>query len=52
MEKRLELSVETLMKCLKTVYHLKCVGSGYEIVRSYEKCNAVQTRFTSNIFLD
>ena len=49
-EKRLELNVETCMKYLKGLYNLKRIGSGYEITKSFEKCNTVRTRFTFNIF--
>ena len=47
-EKRLELFVET---CMKGLYDLKRIVSGYEIIKSFEKYNAVQTRLTFNFFL-
>ena len=46
-EKRLELFVDTCMKYLKGLYDLKRIISGYEIIKSFEKYNAVPTRFTS-----
>ena len=46
-EKRLELFVDKCMKYLKGLYDLKCIVSGYEIIKSFEKYNAVPTRFTS-----
>ena len=46
-EKRLELFVDMCMKYLKGLYDLKRIVSGYEIIKSFEKCNAVPTRFTS-----
>ena len=51
-EKRLELFVETRMKYLKGLYDLKRIVSGYEIIKSFEKYNAVRTRFTFDIFFE
>ena len=51
-EKKLELFVETCMKYLKGLYDLKRIVSGYEIVKSFEKYIAVQTRFTFDIFFE
>ena len=50
-EKRLEFFVENCMKYLKGLHDLKRIVSGYEIIKSFEKCNAVWTRFTFDIFL-
>ena len=49
-KKRLKLFVETCMKYLKGLYNLNCIVSGYEIIKSFEKYNAVRTRFTFDIF--
>ena len=46
-EKRLELFVDTCMKYLKGLYDLKCIVSGYETIKIFEKYKAVPTRFTS-----
>ena len=46
-EKRLELFVDTCMKYLKGLYDLKRIISEYEIIKSFEKYNAVPTIFTS-----
>ena len=40
-EKRLELFMETCMKYLRGLYNLKCIVSGYENIKSFEKYNAV-----------
>ena len=50
MERKLELFVETCMKYLKGLYHLKRIVSGYEIIKSFEKHNAGRTKFTFDIF--
>ena len=49
-EKRPELFVETCMKYLKRLYDLKRVVSGYEIIKSFKKHNAVRTRFAFDFF--
>ena len=46
-EKRLELFVET---CMKGLYDLKRIVSVYEIIKSFEKYDAVPGRFTFDIF--
>ena len=52
-EKRLELFVDMCMKYLKGLYDLKCIVSGYEIIKSFVKYNTVPTRFTSfDIFFE
>ena len=48
-KKRLELFVETCMKYLKGLYDLKRIVSGYEIIKSFEKYDAVPARFTFDI---
>ena len=50
MERKLELFVETCMKYLRGLYHLKRIVSGYEIIKSFEKYNAGRTKFTFDIF--
>ena len=50
-EKRLGFFMETCMKYLKGLYNLKCILSGYEIIKSFEKYNTVRTRFTFFFFL-
>ena len=49
-EKRLGFFMETCMKYLKGLYNLKCILSGYEIIKSFEKYNTVRTRFTFFFF--
>ena len=39
------------MKYLKGLYDLKRIVSGYEIIKSFERYNAVRTRFTFDFFL-
>ena len=40
------------MKYLKGLYDLKRIASAYEIIKSFEKYNAVRTRFTFDIFFE
>ena len=40
------------MKYLKGLYDLKRIASVYEIIKSFEKYNAVRTRFTFDIFFE
>ena len=51
-EKRLGFFMETCMKYLKGLYNLKCILSGYEIIKSFEKYNTVRTRFTFDFFFE